>query len=329
MASGQPRGRPASAAALLKEVEGEKKIYVSEAWERRYRAGCAVRAPHPPPPPRNGRAKGQTWTTKHDRRGPPPPPHPHTQPALTLSTSRPSPLSLSLHTRTLIISTVWRQWDRRILPTYEDAVRALTGSFTVYVGNLSFFTSELQIHAAFTPCGPVRSVIMGLNRVTKSPCGFCFVEFFSHRAATDAVALLHGSKIEGRQIKVELDPGFTEGRRHGRGKTGGQVADHSRKGFDAGRGGWSVQSGERRARHGGGGWSGGRGGGHGGRRRGGRNNFRNGRGGGWQNQSGEARVLGVKRKHDEFRSYNPRFRDDHSDDERDDLDERDDRVPNQ
>eukprot|EP00946_MAST-07B_sp_MAST-7B-sp1_P003937 g3937.t1 len=220
-------------------------------------------------------------------------------------------------------------WDRRILPTYEDAVRALTGSFTVYVGNLSFFTSELQIHAAFTPCGPVRSVIMGLNRVTKSPCGFCFVEFFSHRAATDAVALLHGSKIEGRQIKVELDPGFTEGRQYGRGKTGGQVADHSRKGFDAGRGGWSVQSGERRARHGGGGWSGGRGGGHGGRRRGGRNNFRNGRGGGWQNQSGEARVLGVKRKHDEFRSYNPRFRDDHSDDERDDLDERDDRVPNQ
>ena len=117
-------------------------------------------------------------------------------------------------------------WDRRILPTYEDAVRALEGSTTVYVGQLAFMTSELQIHATFSTLGVVKSVIMGLNRVNKLPCGFCFIEYFTHRAATEAVELLHGTKIEGMQIKVELDPGFTEGRQYGRGKTGGQVADH-------------------------------------------------------------------------------------------------------
>ena len=172
-------------------------------------------------------------------------------------------------------------WDRRILPTYEDAVRALEGSTTVYIGNLAWMTQELQIHATFSTCGVVKSVVMGLNRVNKMPCGFCFVEFFTHRAATESVELLHGTKIEGRQIKVELDPGFTEGRQYGRGKTGGQVADHSRKGYDAGRGGWSVQGNERQQmqqQHRGGEYGGH--GGHGGRGRfGGRGGGRGGRGG--------------------------------------------------
>ena len=236
-------------------------------------------------------------------------------------------------------------WDRRILPTYEDAVRALEGSTTVYVGNLAFFTSELQIHASFSTCGVVKSVVMGLNRVNKLPCGFCFVEFFQHRSATDSVELLHGTKIEGRQIKVELDPGFTEGRQYGRGKTGGQVADHSRKGFDAGRGGWSVEgtggqqrrAGGRDGNHNGRGRFSSRGRGGGGRRGGGggrrdgRSQYNDRRGGGGGgggsyppslvtsggSSSHGGSDLGKKRKRDRYND---------SDDERDDLDERDDRV---
>lgn len=241
-------------------------------------------------------------------------------------------------------------WDRRILPTYEDAVRALEGSTTVYVGQLAFMTSELQIHATFSTLGVVKSVIMGLNRVNKLPCGFCFIEYFTHRAATEAVELLHGTKIEGMQIKVELDPGFTEGRQYGRGKTGGQVADHGRKGYDERRGGWGVQAGERQRSNqnnnhrGGGGGGGRRNGGRGrfdGRRRGGggrhhnnnrgrRNNnqrqFHDGVGGGGGGgdhfAQAEADMMstltGGKRKRD-------RYRDD-SDDEREDLDKNDMRV---
>lgn len=240
-------------------------------------------------------------------------------------------------------------WDRRILPTYEDAVRALEGSKTVYVGNLAWMTQELQIHATFSTCGVIKSIIMGLNRVNKMPCGFCFVEFFTHRAATESVELLHGTKIEGRQIKVELDPGFTEGRQYGRGKTGGQVADHNRKGYDPGRGGWSVQNNEQRQR-GGGQHRGGRGrfaprggrGFRGGGRRGGGRRRNRGRdrydhsgvggdnnyppllmassGGSTSDKGGSSGDLSrKKRKRD-------RYMDD-SDDERDDLDERDDRRP--
>jgi nuclear cap-binding protein subunit 2 len=45
------------------------------------------------------------------------------------------------------------------------------------VGNLSFYTSEDQIYELFSMCGEVKRVIMGLDRVKKTPCGFCFVEY--------------------------------------------------------------------------------------------------------------------------------------------------------
>lgn len=52
----------------------------------------------------------------------------------------------------------------------------LDRSTAVYVGNLSFFTTESQIHALFSRCGTIVRVIMGLNRISRTPCGFCFVE---------------------------------------------------------------------------------------------------------------------------------------------------------
>jgi RNA recognition motif-containing protein len=50
-------------------------------------------------------------------------------------------------------------------------------SGTLYVGNLSFFTTEEQIHEAFSKCGEVKRVIMGLDRNKRTPCGFAFVEY--------------------------------------------------------------------------------------------------------------------------------------------------------
>ena len=46
---------------------------------------------------------------------------------------------------------------------------------TVYVGNLSHFTSEEQIHELFLKCGTIDRIIMGLDRNKLTPCGFCFV----------------------------------------------------------------------------------------------------------------------------------------------------------
>ena len=47
---------------------------------------------------------------------------------------------------------------------------------TLYVGNLSFHTSEEQIYEVFSKVGEVKRVVMGLDRIRKTPCGFCFVE---------------------------------------------------------------------------------------------------------------------------------------------------------
>lgn len=55
--------------------------------------------------------------------------------------------------------------------------RLLEVSTTLYVGNLSFYTSEEQIYEVFSRGGDVRRVVMGLDKVKKTPCGFCFVEY--------------------------------------------------------------------------------------------------------------------------------------------------------
>lgn len=55
--------------------------------------------------------------------------------------------------------------------------KALKNSCTLYVGNLSFYTTEEQIHELFSKCGDVKRIVMGLDKVKKTPCGFCFVEY--------------------------------------------------------------------------------------------------------------------------------------------------------
>lgn len=50
---------------------------------------------------------------------------------------------------------------------------------TLYVGNLSFFTTEQQIWELLGSCGEIKRIIMGLDRVKLTPCGFCFVEYFN------------------------------------------------------------------------------------------------------------------------------------------------------
>jgi len=118
---------------------------------------------------------------------------------------------------------------------------SLSESFTLYVGNLSFYTTEEQIYELFSKCGEVARIIMGLNRDTKTPCGFCFVEFVSHCDAESCVSFVNGSRLDDRIIRTDWDSGFVEGRQFGRGRSGGQVRDEYRTDYDAGRGGFGKQ----------------------------------------------------------------------------------------
>ncbi|EOD20954.1 hypothetical protein EMIHUDRAFT_47691, partial [Emiliania huxleyi CCMP1516] len=115
---------------------------------------------------------------------------------------------------------------------------AIEQSATLYIGNLSFYTTEEQLYEFFGKTGEVRRVVMGLDRFSKTPCGFCFVEYYRRQDTEDAVRFLNGMKLDERVVRVDWDGGFVEGRQYGRGRSGGQVRDEYRADFDAGRGGW-------------------------------------------------------------------------------------------
>ncbi|KAI0408636.1 nuclear cap-binding protein subunit 2 [Xylaria palmicola] len=116
----------------------------------------------------------------------------------------------------------------------EDPLKDAT---TLYVGNLSFYTTEEQVYELFSKCGEIKRLVMGLDRFQKTPCGFCFVEYYTHQDALDCMKYIGGTKLDERIIRTDLDPGFEEGRQYGRGKSGGQVRDEYRDDFDEGRGG--------------------------------------------------------------------------------------------
>lgn len=110
--------------------------------------------------------------------------------------------------------------------------------FRAHVCYSSFYTTEEQIHELFAKCGEIKRLVMGLDRFQKTPCGFCFVEYYTHQDALDCMKYIGGTKLDERIIRTDLDPGFQEGRQYGRGKSGGQVRDEYRDEFDPGRGGY-------------------------------------------------------------------------------------------
>ncbi|KAJ2722308.1 nuclear cap binding complex subunit [Coemansia sp. Benny D115] len=114
----------------------------------------------------------------------------------------------------------------------------LAKTSTLYVGNLSFYTTEEQLYEIFSKAGEIKRIIMGLSRNDKTPCGFCFVEYYTHENALECMKYVNGTKLDDRIIRTDLDPGFKEGRQFGRGRSGGQVRDEYRQEYDEGRGGW-------------------------------------------------------------------------------------------
>ena len=127
--------------------------------------------------------------------------------------------------------------DRAFRGTVDEYLDALRRSTTLYVGNVSFYTTETQMHALFSRCGAVRRIVVGLDRDRHTPCGFAFVEYETRSSAEACVRYLNGTTLDDREIRIDFDWGFVEGREFGRGKSGGQVRDEYRTYYDAGRGG--------------------------------------------------------------------------------------------
>lgn len=105
-----------------------------------------------------------------------------------------------------------------------DNLQKSLHSKTVYVGNMSNFTTEEQLFELFLKCGNIDRIIMGLDRNKLTPCGFCFIIYKQEDGSLNAMKYLKGTTLDSQVLEIDLDPGFREGRQFGRGVFGGQAS---------------------------------------------------------------------------------------------------------
>ncbi|MGB7845918.1 MAG: RNA-binding protein [Candidatus Acidiferrum sp.] len=73
---------------------------------------------------------------------------------------------------------------------------------SLFVGNMSFQTTESELNALFQPFGQVTRVNLVKDRETGRARGFAFVEMPNDEEAAKAIAGLDGKSIGGRNLKV-------------------------------------------------------------------------------------------------------------------------------
>jgi RNA recognition motif-containing protein len=72
----------------------------------------------------------------------------------------------------------------------------------LYVGNLSFSTSEADLREHFGRSGTVSEVKIMMDRDSGRPRGFAFVEMGTDAEAHNAIAQLGGQELAGRALRV-------------------------------------------------------------------------------------------------------------------------------
>jgi cold-inducible RNA-binding protein len=72
----------------------------------------------------------------------------------------------------------------------------------LYVGNLSYNTTEEDLRELFASYGTISSLNLISDRDTGRPKGFGFVEMSSEAEARAAISGLNAREVDGRQIKV-------------------------------------------------------------------------------------------------------------------------------
>lgn len=74
----------------------------------------------------------------------------------------------------------------------------------LYVGNLSYKTTEADLQDYFSQAGVVTSCNVMLDKFTGKSRGFAFVEFATEEEAKKAVEQLHNKEFQGRALTVNV-----------------------------------------------------------------------------------------------------------------------------
>lgn len=111
----------------------------------------------------------------------------------------------------------------------------------LYVGNLSFNTTENELQELFSQAGAVQEVTLMQDKFTGKSRGFAFVTMGSEQDAQNAVSKLNGQTVEGRALTVnearprEARPPGGGGRGYGGGGGGGGYGGGGGGGYGGGR----------------------------------------------------------------------------------------------
>ena len=106
----------------------------------------------------------------------------------------------------------------------------------LYVGNLSFNTTENELQELFSQAGTVQEVSLMQDKFTGKSRGFAFVTMGSDEDAQNAISKLNGQTVEGRALTVnearprEPRPPGGGGRGYGGGGGGGGYGGGRREG---------------------------------------------------------------------------------------------------
>ena len=74
----------------------------------------------------------------------------------------------------------------------------------LFIGGLSFSTSDERLRELFAAAGGVESAAVVTDRDTGRSRGFGFVEMATAEGAAEAVKQFNGQAVDGRTLKVEL-----------------------------------------------------------------------------------------------------------------------------
>jgi cold-inducible RNA-binding protein len=91
----------------------------------------------------------------------------------------------------------------------------------LFVGNLSFQTTEDDLTSLFSQHGAVETVSVITDRMTGQPRGFAFVEMANRNEAENAISSLNGTALLGRTINVNEARPKSDSPRGGSGGYGG------------------------------------------------------------------------------------------------------------